>query len=157
MSLQRYERDEAGPARVSNLMRRRFVSVAPEETLESLFELMRLARIRHVPVVSDGILVGLLSYRDVLESAMDRLLASAQPSAERSLRALLAEQLMRGTTVTVLADETLDEAAKRMLALRVGCLPVVEPTPLGPRLVGLLTESDLLRAAYPSARSSPLG
>ena len=35
-----------------------------------------------------------------------------------------------------------------MLRLQIGCLPVVEATPEGPRLVGLLTESDLLRAAY---------
>lgn len=133
-------------------MRRRFVSVAPDQTLEALADLMRFSRVRHLPVVSDGILVGLLSYRDVIETAFDRLLASSR-SAKHAVQDLVAQQLMRRVTQTAEPHEPLKEAAMRMLALRLGCLPVVEPTSLGPKLVGLVTESDLLRAAYVLARS----
>jgi CBS domain-containing protein len=45
----------------------------------------------------------------------------------------------------------LAEAAACVARSRAGCLPVVESSPKGPRLVGLVTEGDLLRAAYEPA------
>ncbi len=47
------------------------------------------------------------------------------------------------------ADASLAAAASRICHLNIGCLPVVERTSRGPRLLGVVTESDLLRAAYP--------
>lgn len=140
--------------RVGELMRSRYVSVSPEHTLDALADLMRFARVRHLPVVSDGILVGLLSYRDVIEAVFDRLLAASR-DAQAAFQELAAQQVMRRVTETAQPQERLDAAAARMLALRLGCLPVVEPTALGPKLVGLLTESDLLRAAYAPGVSPP--
>jgi CBS domain-containing protein len=52
---------------------------------------------------------------------------------------------------TVTADCVLEDAAARLFHLRIGCLPVVQPSLAGPRLVGLVTETDLLRAAYDSS------
>ena len=49
---------------------------------------------------------------------------------------------------SIVPDATLSEAASRLELLRVGCLPVVVPAESGLQLVGLLTELDLLRAAY---------
>jgi CBS domain-containing protein len=49
---------------------------------------------------------------------------------------------------TASPDTTLREAAERMLRFKIGCLPVVERGPDRLELVGLITESDLLRAAY---------
>jgi CBS domain-containing protein len=49
---------------------------------------------------------------------------------------------------TALESTTLGAAARRMLRLKIDCLPVVRAGSNGPALVGLLTESDLLRAAY---------
>jgi len=140
--------------RVGDLMRRRYVTVAPDHPLEALTELMRFARVRHLPVVSDGILVGLVSYRDVIEVAFERVLGALHP-AKPPADPVAAAQLVRGTTQTAQPHERLDEAAARMLALRIGCLPVVEPTEVGPKLVGLLTESDLLRAAYAPSAAPP--
>ena len=47
------------------------------------------------------------------------------------------------------ADASLPAAASRICHLNIGCLSVMESTPRGPRLLGVVTESDLLRAAYP--------
>ena len=66
---------------------------------------------------------------------------------------------MTSSPFSIVPDATLSEAASRLERLRVGCLPVVEPGEQGLRLVGLLTEMDLLRAAYvrraSGARSEP--
>jgi len=106
---------------------------------------MRMARLRHVPVVRSGILVGVLSYRDLADAFLD---AGRTGPADSFLRATPVSGLVRGAPVTIAPGESLAEAVDRMLALRLGCLPVAVPTDGGPRLVGLLTESDLLRAAY---------
>ena len=58
---------------VGRLMRAHFVSVAPGETVLDADRIMRLARIRHLPVVVNGRLVGVLSHRDVLEASIARL------------------------------------------------------------------------------------
>jgi CBS domain-containing protein len=53
--------------------------------------------------------------------------------------------VMTRDVVTVAPDATLGEAAALLLARRIGCLPIVKPDGT---LVGLVTETDLLRAAF---------
>lgn len=52
---------------VSALMTRKVITCEPAETLSSAAALMNRHRIRHLPVVQDGVLVGIISIRDVLE------------------------------------------------------------------------------------------
>ena len=59
------------------------------------------------------------------------------------ISAVMQRELTVGTEATTLKD-----AARRMLRLKIGCLPIVRSSALGLQLVGLITESDLLRAAY---------
>lgn len=139
---------------VGALMRRQFAGLAPDDTLREASEVMRLSRVRHLPVLQGGILVGLLSYRDVLEAC----LPPAADELDRTLRgldAMLVGDVMRTRPFAVTPERTLTEAAIAMIRLRLGCLPVIEPTHEGPRLVGILTESDLLRAAYSPGPPDP--
>jgi CBS domain-containing membrane protein len=133
---------------VASLMRANFISAAPEDSLLEADRIMRLARIRHLPVVSKGVLVGLISHRDVLSASIARL-EKAEP-AERLdyLRSISIGEVMQRELETALESTTLASAARRMLRLKIGCLPVVRVGPGGPLLVGIVTESDLLRAAY---------
>jgi CBS domain-containing protein len=127
---------------VRDVMRRDFITISGEEGLREAVDLMRLARLRHLPVVSNGILVGILSYRDL----QDQRLASIAPPEGEPDSAVF--EGMTRSPFSIVADATLFEAASRLARLRVGCLPVVEPGEQGPRLVGLLTEMDLLRAVF---------
>ncbi len=135
---------------VATLMRSNFVSAAPDDSLLEADRIMRLARIRHLPVVEKGVLVGLLSHRDVLAASLSGL-EHCEPSERLDhLRRVPISQVMQRDLSTGTEATTLADAARRMLGLKIGCLPVVRPGPGGPRLVGILTESDLLRAAYAS-------
>jgi CBS domain-containing protein len=134
---------------VAALMRRHFVSVGPADTLLDADRIMRLARIRHLPVVESGRLVGVLSHRDVLDASIARL-EHRDAGAADHLRGIAIAEVMRREPYTAFESTTLGDAARRMLRLKIGCLPVVRqgPGPDGPQLIGLITESDLLRAAY---------
>jgi CBS domain-containing protein len=105
---------------------------------------MRLARLRLVPVVREGVLVGVLGYRDLNQAMLRELLGNPAPALE----ALLVENVMDAPTVTIAPEARLMDAATSLCRSSQGCLPVVEPGQRGPRLLGLVTESDLLRVAF---------
>jgi CBS domain-containing protein len=128
-------------------MRREFITVVAGEPLLEAQRTMQLARLRHVPVVEDERLVGIVSYRDV----QDELLACAARESgaawREALRAVPVRKAMLADPYYVLPETPAIDAARRMLRLRLGCLPVCEDG-AALRLVGLLAESDLLRAAW---------
>lgn len=133
---------------VGELMRHEFVTMNPRESLLDAERIMRLARIRHMPIVEDGALVGILSHRDVVEVSLPDRAADARRQQTEHLRSLAVGGVMHPNPWTASPDTTLREAAERMLRYKIGCLPVVERGPDRLELVGLITESDLLRAAY---------
>ncbi len=137
-----------GKESVGAFMRRDVVIIELGENLLAADRLMRLARIRHLPVVRRGMLIGVLSHRDVLEASIASLEETSATRRVEHLRRTPIERLLRGQPRSVEADCLLSEAALIMLRLKIGCLPVVEPGSSGPRLVGIITESDLLRLAY---------
>lgn len=136
------------PERIAELMRRDFVVLPKAEVGYAAERTLRMARLRHAPVVeADGRLAGLLSYRDLMEAIRVRLEKELGP--ER-VGALLAEPLAavgRIRAVSVDPDCPPARAARLMLRYGVGFLPVVDAEG---RLLGIVTESDLLRAAYAS-------
>ena len=65
------------------------------------------------------------------------------------------EQAMARATWAVTPDTRLREAAARLCNLRVGCLPVVDGRGGRARLIGIVTEADLLRAAFIGGEAAP--
>jgi CBS domain-containing protein len=134
---------------VQEIMRRDFVTIEIGARLDEALGLMRFARLRHLVVARGGRLAGLLSYRDLQDRELDGL-RQARPDTA-AFGGLPVEDAMRGSPFAVTPDTLLSAAALQMVQLRIGCLPVVESDADGSRLVGLLTESDLLTAAYADA------
>jgi acetoin utilization protein AcuB len=114
---------------VRDVMATDLVTVRPHETARHAYQLMRDHRIRHLPVVEDGRLVGILSDRDLRPVLLSPGLARAR------VRELMSEDL-----TTVGPDAPLEEAASLLVVKKIGCLPVVAHG----RLVGIVTETDLL-------------
>ena len=129
-------------------MRHDVVTMEPTESVLEADRIMRLARIRHLPVTQDGVLIGVLSHRDVLQASSGSREEPRPESRLDHLRRMPIEDLLRGPATSVEPDCVARDAALLMLRLKIGCLPVVQPSPKGPELLGLVTESDLLRAAY---------
>ena len=139
---------EASTPRVGELMRREYVSLAPSESLLNAHRTMQLARLRHLLVVDGEALVGIVSYRELQDDALARADRLAPGRLQEELRQLAIRQVIAPSPWFVHPGTPAEEAARRMLRLRLGCLPVCDGGPDGRRLVGLLAESDLLRAAW---------
>ncbi|HSB19262.1 MAG TPA: CBS domain-containing protein [Anaeromyxobacteraceae bacterium] len=118
---------------VGDFMTRDLVTVKEEDDLALAESILRLGGIRHLPVVREGKLVGLVTQRDLLRSA-----------AVRSHKSTRASDIMVREVTAVRPDTSLVQAAKIMLANKFGCLPVTEE---GGRLAGIITESDFVRFA----------
>jgi CBS domain-containing protein len=135
--------------RVEHLVRKHYVAVEPDDGVLEADRLMRMARLRQVPVTRDGILVGMLWYQDLLESWVTRLREAPWQSVVDALAGFRVESVMRPIPEAVQPGDSLESAARIMLRLDMGCLPAVEPTEEGPRMIGIVTERDLLLTAYP--------
>ncbi len=129
-------------------MRREFITVPAQEPLLEARRTMRLARLRHLLVVDNGMLVGIVSYRDLQDEVLDRAERHDTAPWLDPLRSTSVREAMVPAPYYVRPDTPADEAARRMLRLGLGCLPVCENGVGALRLVGLIAESDLLRAAW---------
>jgi CBS domain-containing membrane protein len=117
-------------------------TIREDKHLRAVDEIMKWAHIRHVPVVDpQGRLVGIISHRDLLAAAVSTLAVKIS-EAERAqhLAASEVRQVMRKPAATIVPTAPVQHAAHLMRSHKIGCLPVVE----GDKLVGILTEADLL-------------
>ncbi|CAG1008214.1 hypothetical protein MYXO_03696 [Myxococcaceae bacterium] len=130
---------------VSEIMRREFVSLEATDRVDFADQIMRLGRIRHLPVVSEGRLVGIVSNRDLLSASLSKVLEFTRERRTAFLSTVDVREVMTTDVQTVPPETSLEEAARLMLRHKIGCLVVKGPdgSPLG-----LVTESDLLREAY---------
>jgi CBS domain-containing protein len=130
----------AEPTLVRDIMQEKIVTLSVTDRLSTVEDIMTLGRVRHIPVVRLGRLVGVVSERDLLRASLSSL---AHRSDERRafLEGVDIAQVMSAPPVTVGPDASVEEAACVMADRKIGCLPVVD----GDELVGLVTETDLLR------------
>jgi len=106
-------------------------------------DVMRLGRIRHLPVLDDDqLLVGIVSQRDLFRGALARTLGYGTHAQQKLLGQLVVKEVMSPHPVTIGPDAPLREAARLMTQHKIGCLVVME----GQKLVGLLTEGDFVAA-----------
>lgn len=117
------------------------ITVNSRTPLPDAHQLMMTHRIRRLPVVDDGVLVGIVTRGDI---------RGAQPSEATSLSIyeihyllsrLTVGQIMSRPVITVTPDMTIQAAAALMLKHKIAGLPVVEDG----RVVGIITESDIFR------------
>lgn len=130
--------------KVSELMHREVVTVEQGERLDLAEDIMRLGRIRHLPVLDGGKLVGVLSSRDLLAASLSQVLDFEPEHRRVFMRSIEAKEVMSLQLDTASPDDSLLDAGRRMLRRKIGCLPVVDEDG---GFLGLITETDLLRAA----------
>src|SRR4029450_4591586 len=125
---------------VRDLMQRDVATLRVTDTLGLADDIMELGRIRHLPVVSAGGVVGVVSQRDLYRAAVSSMLQMPRSEEREWLPKIPVIPVMSTNTVTIAPDAPVQMAVHLMLTHRIGCLPVVEHG----KLVGLISETDCL-------------
>lgn len=126
--------------RVRQVMRTKIVTISAGERLSTVEDIMTLGRVRHMPVVHKGRLVGVVSQRDLLRASLSEVTSFRSEERRAFLHAIEISQVMSKPPVTIDPDAPLQKAALLMAEQKIGCLPVVEDE----KLLGMLTETDVL-------------
>jgi CBS domain-containing protein len=133
--------------RVRDLMTPAPITVSPETSVVEARALMTEARVRHLPVVRDGQLVGIVTDRDIRLNLPSPATSLSAGELNYLLARLPVEQTMTSAVITVDPQRSVREAGQIMLDHKIGSLPVLEQG----RLVGILTETDFLRGFVQTA------
>lgn len=123
---------------VEDSMTQEVVTVGPDTMATKALAICPQHRIRHLPVLENGHLVGLITDRD-LRSAVPAL---GDPEHIAALKQMRVGDMMTRQVITAYPRDPLERAARAMYKRKIGCLPVVR----GGDLIGLITASDVMRA-----------
>jgi len=128
--------------RVRELMTRSPLTVRWGSTVGAAWKQMKDRKIRHLPVLDDaGRLVGIVTDRDLRQVIFDPAIQERLGNLPRALNILTVKEVMTWGVITVPPETEIREAARIMHEQKFGALPVVE----GGRVVGMLTETDVLK------------
>ncbi len=127
--------------RVRDIMQKKLVTISASERLSTVEDIMTLGHVRHMPVVQGGKLVGVVSERDLLRTSLSVLSEHRDEERRAFLHVVEIGRVMSTPPIVVDPEASIDQAALVMAEKKIGCLPVLE----GDELVGMLTETDVLR------------
>ncbi len=128
--------------RVKEIMTTNVVTISLDEKLDLVDEIMSNGDIRHMPVTKGGFVIGRLSQRDLLRAKLSTVIDFSEEDRKELLEATDVEKVMTHYVKFADPNEPIAHAAKRMLELKIGCLPVVGKEK---GLLGLITETDVMR------------
>ena len=127
---------------VKDWMVRNVVTVTPDTTFPEAQRLMSEHKIRRLPVVEGGRLVGIVTRGDVREADLSKVTFLSTWELGDMLAKIKVGQIMTPKPVTISQEATMGEAAKVMLERKISGLPVVNSRG---QVVGIITESDIFR------------
>jgi acetoin utilization protein AcuB len=135
--------------RVRDTMTREVITIGPKEGVSLAKHILEKKGIRHLPVVSDGKLIGIITDRDIRRALPSDAWRLDADELSCLFDTLQVQEVMTRPIVSVGPQTSIEDAASLMLAHAVRCLPVLD----GERLVGILTEGDILRALSEGKRA----
>jgi len=125
------------------LMTAKPATITPDTTIAEAWDLMRDLDIRHLPVVGDEGLIGMLSDRDLGSLDVPRLLTEAGAEALQLRLARPVVHLMSTDIVAAEPETDVSELVSMFLEHKVGAIAIV--TPDTRQLVGIVSYIDVLR------------
>ena len=140
------------PLRVWELMTETPVTVTPDTSVDKARSLMHQRQIRHLLVLAQGRLVGMITDRDVRTVLPSPATSLSVWEINCLLDKLTVGEVMTRFVMTVAPDTPVTEAVGRMLGHTIGALPVVEHQ----QVVGILTRTNVLRAFLRAQAALPV-
>lgn len=118
------------------------ISVNPDISLKEIEEKMENQKIRHVLVMENGKLLGIISDRDVKKFRSLFAETKASKPIDQATLEFKAHQIMTHNPITIHEDIKANEAVTIMLQKKISCLPVLSNEN---NVVGMITSSDFLK------------
>lgn len=126
---------------VSEIMTKNIIALNRSDDLESAERLFKRHHIRHIPVVSGDIVIGMLSYTDLLRISFADAVGDDESEIDTVVYNMFTiDQVMTKNVVTVTSNTDIKEVAKIITSNEFHALPVVE----NGDLVGIVTTTDLI-------------
>jgi len=131
--------------RVEELMTSTVFTVEPHDMIDRVFFLIHYEKVRHLPVIEKGKVVGMVSDRDMYKALGPKSNSNAiEPNKEGTELHVIpkkVQNIMRRGVVSVSPDTLASDAAATMANHKLGALPVIQDN----KLVGILSSTDILR------------
>lgn len=124
---------------VRDRMTKEVITIPSSTNILEAQKIMRESRVRRLPVVDGGKLVGIVTYNDLLEASPSKATTLSRFELTYLLSKMTVAEIMTRHVVTVPPDVPIEEAALIMQKNQIGGLPVVEEG----KIVGIITESDI--------------
>ena len=133
---------------VHQIMTTDVITIHPEAAVNEAAAIMRDLELRRMPVIDEQAqLIGIVTDSDLREAeSVAQASNSFDPNAEAAW--LTVADVMSRDVVTICPDATVGQLARLLMQHKIGGVPVVErddSATLPPRLVGIITETDIFR------------
>lgn len=130
---------------VEELMTSKVFTVDPNDLIDRVFFLIHYEKVRHIPVIEKGKVIGMVSDRDLYKAlgpkSNSRGIIESANDTQLHVVSKKVRNIMRRGIITVKPDQYASEAASLMAEHKIGALPVIN----NGKLVGILSATDILR------------
>lgn len=127
---------------ISSIMTTNLITLDVKESLAKAEHLFKKYKIRHIPVIENDKIIGMISLNDILRiSFADGAYREEENISSSIYEMFTIRQLMIGNLETVSPDATIKEVAELLMKREFHSLPVVE----NDRLKGMVTTTDLIK------------
>ncbi|MFK7833721.1 MAG: CBS domain-containing protein [Winogradskyella sp.] len=126
---------------ISEIMSTNIIALNRDDDLEKAELLFKRHKIRHIPVVKEEVVIGMLSYTDLLRISFADAVDDTETEVDTLVYNMFSiEQVMVKNVVTVTSDTSIKEVARILATEEFHALPVVD----NGCLVGMVTTTDLI-------------
>jgi predicted transcriptional regulator len=126
---------------VSSIMTKNVVKLNLSDDLTKAEILFKKHHIRHIPVVNGNVIIGMLSYTDLLRISFADSIEDEDDVDTTVYNMFKVEQVMAKKLVSISPETTIKEASQILASKEFHALPVCE----GDLLVGIITTTDLIK------------
>lgn len=131
---------------VSDIMIKNIIGLTISDNLEKVEMLFKRHKIKHIPVVSGGVIIGIVSYTDIMRITKDEAVIGdgKNKDASKIYKGYTVERIMAKDVLTITSDTTIKEATGILSQREFHALPIVDDG----ELMGIITTRDLLKYFY---------
>jgi acetoin utilization protein AcuB len=127
--------------RIKDVMTKNPITVSPDTLILDAQKIMRDKKIRRLPVIDKGKLVGIVTKRDLLEVAPPKGTSATLYEWNYLLSQMKVKEVMRKDPIVITPYTPVEDVLRIGQEEKIGSFPVVD----NGRLVGIVTESDIVR------------